>query len=58
MNYIRENSLDIQVITLCDSNLYGFTMSGVEFYNTNSNFEENNPYIYKIRSMNVKKNHF
>jgi hypothetical protein len=54
MNYIKIHKLDIQVITLCDSNLFGFTMSGVEFYNTNSNFEENNPYIHKIRSMNVK----
>lgn len=57
MNYIRENGLEIQVITLCDSNLYGFTVNienGVEFYNTDSNFQENNPYIYKIRSMNVK----
>jgi len=54
MKFITENGLKIQVITLCDSNLFGFTMSGVEFYNTNSNFEENNPYIHKIRSMNVK----
>jgi hypothetical protein len=54
MKYIVINGLDIQVITLCDSNLFGFTMSGVEFYNTNSNFEENNEYIHKIRSMNVK----
>lgn len=54
MKYITENSLDIQIITLCDSNLFGFTMSGIEFYNTDSNFQENNPYIHKIRSMNVK----
>jgi hypothetical protein len=54
MKYITTNELNIKVITLCDSNLFGFTMSGIEFYNTNSNFEENNPYIHKIRSMNVK----
>jgi hypothetical protein len=54
MKYITANGLDIQVITLCDKNLFGFTMSGVEFYNTNSNFEENNEYIHQIRSMNVK----
>ena len=54
MKYITENGLYIQVITLCDKNLFGFTMSGVEFYNTESNFEENNEYIHQIRSMNVK----
>jgi len=54
IKYITENGLNIQVTTLCDSNLFGFTMSGVEFYNTESNFEENNPYIHKIRTMNIK----
>jgi len=54
INYINDRGLDIKVLTLCNNNLFGFTMSGVEFYNTDSNFSENNPYIHTIRSMNVK----
>lgn len=52
--YLKEKGLYIRVLTLCPDNLFGFTMSGTEFYNTSSNFEENRPYIDKIREMNIK----
>jgi hypothetical protein len=52
--YLNEKGLDIRLITLCPENLFGFTMSGNEFYNTSSNFQENQHYIDKIRDMNVK----
>jgi hypothetical protein len=53
-SYLKENGLYIRVVTLCPDNLFGFTMSGTEFYNTSSNFQENQPYIDKIRGMNIK----
>jgi len=52
--YIQENSLDIRLITLCKENLFGFTMSGIEFHNNPSDFNENQPYINKIHDMNVQ----
>jgi len=52
--YLEELNLNIRVLTLCDKNLFGFTMSDREFYNTQSNFPENQPYIDRIRERNVK----
>jgi hypothetical protein len=52
--YIRERSLDIRLITLCKENLFGFTMSGIEFHNNPSDFKENQPYINQIHDMNVQ----
>lgn len=43
---------DIRVVTLCDKNLFGFTMNGTEFFERESGFIENQPYIDKIRAMN------
>lgn len=50
----KTNQEYIRLITLCPETLFGLTMSDREFYNTQSNFEENQPYIEKIRSMNVQ----
>jgi hypothetical protein len=44
----------IRVIKLCPESLFGLNMSDREFYNTQSNFEENHPYIEKITSMDVQ----
>lgn len=52
--YIETHGLDINVLTLCPPNLFGFTMSGIEFYKNPSDFKENQPYIDKIRDMNVQ----
>jgi hypothetical protein len=52
--YLQKRGLQIRVLTLCNKNLFGFSMSDREFYNTQSNFQENQPYIDKIRDMNVK----
>jgi hypothetical protein len=53
-SFLKKRSLDIQVVTLCDENLFGFTMSGTEFYHNTSCFEENQPYIESVREKNVK----
>lgn len=53
-SFLKKKSLDIRVVTLCDENLFGFTMSGIEFYNNPSCFEENQPYIDSVREKNVK----
>ena len=53
-SYIENQGLQINVLTLCKSDLFGFTMSGIEFYKNPSDFKENQPYIDKIRDMNVQ----
>jgi hypothetical protein len=53
-SFLKKRSLDIRVVTLCDENLFGFTMSGTEFYHNTSCFEENQPYIESVREKNVK----
>ena len=57
-SYLNENKeikeKNIRLLTLCPETLFGFSMGGTEFYNTSSNFQENQPYIDKIRDMNVK----
>lgn len=52
--FIEKNGLDIRVLTLCKPDLFGFTMSGIEFYKNPSDFSENQPYINRIREMNVQ----
>ena len=54
INYIEKNGLDIRVLTLCKPDLFGFTMSGIEFYKNPSDFSENQPYINRIREMNIQ----
>lgn len=54
VSYIKTHDLSIRAITLCSDTLFGFTVGKEEFYNTDSNFSENNPYIHKIRAMNIK----
>lgn len=52
-SYLNETNQEyIRVITLCPETLFGLSDQG--FYNTQSNIEENPPYIEKIRSMDVQ----
>lgn len=52
--FLHRNDLNIRLLTLCNPDLFGFTMSGIEFYKNPSDFSENQPYIDKIRDMNVQ----
>ena len=52
MNYLQNNGLNIRVITLCNENLFGFTMDGTEFFKRESGFSENKAYIDKVRDIN------
>ena len=53
-SFIQTKELNIRIVTLCDENLFGFTMSGIEFFNTPSNFHVNQPYIDSVRERNVQ----
>lgn len=53
-SYMTTNNLRIKVITLCPPTLFGFTMSDREFYNTQSNFQENQPYIDQIKEKQIQ----
>jgi hypothetical protein len=52
--YLQKHELNIRVITLCNENLFGFTMSGTEFFERESGFSENQPYIDKIRNIKIQ----
>lgn len=53
-SYLTTNNQSIKVITLCPPTLFGFTMSDREFYNTQSNFQENQPYIDQIKEKQIQ----